>query len=405
MANTQNFDLPHDAYLGFDAQNVKELIIQRLEQGGVYTDHEYEGSNMSALIDVIAYVYHLLLFYLNRVGTESTFTQTQLYENMNKIVKLLGYSPIGYQTPCVSFDVSARVSKGNLDKDTVYTIPRFAYINVNGIKYTFTKDVSFSLNDANKNGDVYNLTEFSNSNILFQGDIIEATEYIPRGDKFETYILTPNNNSITEQTTYVDFANFSIFVWSREYGWQEWTETSSLYLENSSSLKYEKRLNESGYYEFRFGDGIHGKLLSPDNVVQIYYLQSSGTSGEIGSNQLKNNTLNLYSTINYNSITNQLLTNVIGIEGAKLLSFNNTTQSTKFTLPETVDEIRANHGKVFKSQSQLITARDIQTHIERYFNNITSSVYVCNNQDYINTVLSYYNSLGINSINKESRIS
>ena len=139
--NLTKYDLPSNAYLSFDAQNLNELIIQKLNEGGVFTDQIYEGSNFSALLDVTAYVYHLLLFYLNKMGAETTYTQTQLYENMNRIVKVIGFKPIGYQTSCVSFN--AKVNENALEKDYLYTIPRFSYINVNGIKYSLIKDINF----------------------------------------------------------------------------------------------------------------------------------------------------------------------------------------------------------------------------------------------------------------------
>lgn len=413
-SNTPNYDLPSDAYLSFDAQSLKELIIRKLNESGQFQGHEYEGSNFSAVIDVIAYTYHLLLFYLNRMGTEATFTQTQIYENMNRIVKLLGYNPIGYQTPCVSFTVSApdiSTNNNGFELNTIYTIPRFSYINVNGIKYVLTKDVTFSLTDNDEIDDNNNhiLADFSNSNILFQGDVVESQTYYALGDKFETYTLVPANNSLSEQFTIVDFSNFSVYVYNIIDGvWQEWTETSSLYLESDSALKYEKRLNEAGYYEFKFGNNVNGKQLNQGDAVQIYYLRSSGTAGEIGVNQLNTNPMNLYHTVIFDSIIQGIFgknNDIIQPNNIKTLQFKNNTVSTKFTYPESVDEIRNNLSKVFHSQSQLITAENIQTYIERNFSNITSSVYVMNNDTYINDVMSYYYSLGVGSINKDSRIS
>lgn len=414
--NNTYYDLPQDAYLGFDAQNLKKLIIQQLNKGGVYTDQEYEGSNFSAILDVIAYTYHLLLFYLNRMGTESTFTQTQIYENMNRIVKLLGYNPIGYQTSCVAFKAYAPDNTQNttngFELNTTYILPRYAYINVNGIRYTLTNDILFSMTENDDVDDSLNkrlLTEFSNTNILFQGNIIEAPIYTALGEQFETYTLIPSNNT-ESQATIVDYANFSVFVYNASINkWQEWTETSSLYLENNSTLKYEKRLNENGYYEFRFGNNVNGKQLNAGDYVQIYYLKSDGVAGEIGINQLKDNTLNTFNTEIFNRIMIDVLnlnssSNVVSSTQIKLFTFINDTISTKFTEPESIDNIRSNLSKVFHSQSQLITAENIQTYIERNFNNMVSSVYVLNNNDYLYNILSYYNDLGVNSITKESRI-
>src|SRR5271154_4100937 len=100
MAQTQltDFTLPTNAYATFDAVSLKRLIIDRLNQTSFFTDQNFQGSNISALIDLIAYSYHTLLYYLNQTASESLFTEAQLYENMNRIVKAIDYNPVGAQT-------------------------------------------------------------------------------------------------------------------------------------------------------------------------------------------------------------------------------------------------------------------------------------------------------------------
>ncbi len=71
IKNLTDFSLSRDAYAAFDAKSLKELIQTRLNDGGIYTDQSFEGSNMSSIIDVIAYSYHLLLFYLNQTSSET----------------------------------------------------------------------------------------------------------------------------------------------------------------------------------------------------------------------------------------------------------------------------------------------------------------------------------------------
>ena len=101
MANKQkltDFSLTTDAYAAFDALSLKNLIKDRLNTTSLFTSQNYEGSNVSSVIDIIAYSYHVLLFYLNQTATESMFSESELYENMNRIVKSLDYKPVGAQT-------------------------------------------------------------------------------------------------------------------------------------------------------------------------------------------------------------------------------------------------------------------------------------------------------------------
>jgi len=47
------YNLPVDGYAAFDAVSLKNLIIARLNANQVFTDQNIEGSNMSAVIDII----------------------------------------------------------------------------------------------------------------------------------------------------------------------------------------------------------------------------------------------------------------------------------------------------------------------------------------------------------------
>ena len=80
MANFTEFNLPTNAYTGFDAQSLRDLIIDRINNDATinFTDQNCEGSNISALIDIIAYSYHTLLFYLNQTSSESNFNDAEL---------------------------------------------------------------------------------------------------------------------------------------------------------------------------------------------------------------------------------------------------------------------------------------------------------------------------------------
>ena len=129
MADITEFNLPVDSYAAFDAQSMRDLIIQRLNDSpSIFTDQNFEGSNLNAIIDVIAYSFHTLLFYLNQTSSEAMFSDAQLYENMNRIVKLLDYKPLGRQSSIVPIELrgSTNLSSG------YYTIPRFSFITSKG---------------------------------------------------------------------------------------------------------------------------------------------------------------------------------------------------------------------------------------------------------------------------------
>ena len=64
--NTTQFNIPKDGYLSFDALTLKQFIKDRLNDNKVFTDQNYEGSYISTVNEIIAYTFHVLMYYLNR---------------------------------------------------------------------------------------------------------------------------------------------------------------------------------------------------------------------------------------------------------------------------------------------------------------------------------------------------
>jgi hypothetical protein len=134
------FNLPRNAYAAFDAISMKQLMVNRIKNSGIFPDIDYEGSNINGLLDPIAYSYHVLLFYLNQTASDSTFTQAELFENMNKIVSLIGYKTTGNHTATLNVSVSA---DKELTGGKSYTIKRFSNMSIKNIPYSFNTDITF----------------------------------------------------------------------------------------------------------------------------------------------------------------------------------------------------------------------------------------------------------------------
>ena len=395
-----DFSLPANGYAAFDALSLKGLIVSRLNQSNIFTDQNFEGSNISAIIDIIAYSYHTLLFYLNRTGAESTFTTAELYENINKIVKLIGYNPIGNQTSILPFLANANEQ---LPPET-YTIPRYSYFTINGTYYSFNQDVTFT----KPNSGAVQLADLQDNNLLYQGIFTEYPSYIATGEPFEVItmvVVDNNNNNIT-----IDHFNTEVYVKDNTAlnpVWEKWASTQSLFLERSNALRYEIRLNENERYEIKFGNNVNGKKLNPGDEVAIYYLKSNGPQGEVGPGLLNNNQLFFYSSNRFNQIktdTTPINLNIISRQQVQQISFSNIDPSTPFTSREPVADIKNNATNTFRSQYRLITTDDYENYVRRNYSNIIGSVKVANNWDYISGHQKYFFDLGLDKPNLNSRV-
>ena len=399
LENLTDFSLPRDSYAAFDAKSLKELIQTRLNQGGVYTDQTFEGSNMSSIIDVIAYSYHLLLFYLNQTSAESMFSDTSIYENMNRIVKLIDYKPKGYQTSLLSFNLNA----GGLLPVDNYTIKRYSYIVAGSVYYSFTNDSTFNKTVEG----TQSLVNFSSENVLREGQYIEHPELIALGEDFENVILAVKSVDDNIEIK-IDSGSIDIYVQDvNSKKISEFKETSSIFLESSDSNVYEKRLNENGLYEFKFGNGIFGKKLNEGDSIFIYYIQSSGEAGVISPGVLEGNSLNVFNTPRFITISRDIYNNTFNFlttQQIQYLTFSNTLKSTIPVEKEDIDSIRNNASKNFQLQNRIITLKDYSNFLDSNFSQILKSFSVVNNDDYIDKYLNYFLNIGLNKPNDDSRV-
>ncbi len=400
MSNTstnndgQELAIRKDEYVAFDALSLRNFIRGRLNESGLFTDQNFEGSNVTAITNIIAYSFHTLMFYLNQTSTETMFSESQLYENMNRIVKLINYNPVGAQTSTLTFTLSATQQ---LPTNT-YTIPRYSFIRVGGIAYSFNTDITFT---KSLSGEEY-IATVGDEYLLYQGNYIEYPLYIARGEPNEVIFLIPGDGII------VDHFNIDVYVKNIVTNkWVKWTRTESLYLEDSTSLKYEIRINGNKNYEIKFGDDINGVQLTQGDTVAIYYLQSSGPDGEVGSNVLLDQPLNLYTTAQFDVISKDVISSdLILINDVDILQlqFNNTVISTVFTDIENTDSIRVNAPAFFKTQYRLVTTSDYDAFVKASFANIINDVKAVSNNTYVNTHLRYLYNIGLTNPGSDYRV-
>jgi len=403
MSNVNNYtdyNLPQNAYITFDALSLKDYIVSRLNTNEVFTDQIYEGSNMSQIIDIVAFSYHVLMFYLNTTASESTFSQATLYENMNKIVNLIGYKPTGRQTSLCNVNATANSSLaiGN------YVIRRYSYFLVDGIQYTFLKDYSFA-----KTTSLDESIESLNENvILYQGTVQEYPTYTAEGNAYETLPIVVTNIVDTTNEQFISHGSIAVYVKEKSTDrYYTYTEVDNLYIANSYDRVFDLRLNENGNYEVKFGNGTFGRQLDEGDEVVIYYILSDNVAGVISQNAISGNTLFTYTTTLFESIyadtkvldSATLITN----SNNSFINFSNPNNSTAIGSSETVDEIRQNAPRFLASNLRLLTSQDFTQFITKSLNSITQSIYVASNKEYLDEYINYFYAISVDP-NKENRV-
>lgn len=420
-------------YLKWDAESIQELLRRKLTESGLYTDQLYPGSDTKILIDLFAWTFDVLTYIMNNAAADSLFDDTQLYENLNRIVKLLSYNPHGYLTSSTQFKINANpqldINAKTRLPDTC-TIPMFTSIDTgktdiygNSIKYSFVEDFTFNVYTS-INGTTYTSQVITPKTwpTLYNGEFKKYfTLFVSSGIPYEVFTLTGVNPNNEESPIYIDHNNFHVYVEKIDESTgeriiTEYTRVDNLILEAAyNDTVYELRLNENKEYTIKFGDNIHGKKLEAGSKIHVIYLQSNGEYGKIDAGEVLINslTLNISGFESYTEFLNVcfngfdhfkqnyaslFINNGLFIQTCNKLQISNIDASSEPQTYETIESIKENAPSAFRIGGRLVTESDYETYIMQNYGDRIHDIWVCNNATYCTLFyqwLKKYNQLNI----------
>lgn len=400
MATNISANSALSSYALINATDIKSFIINQLSNSDskLFSGASYLGSNMNAIIDVLAVMTQQILFHYSVNTSEASFATANLYESMSKLVSILNYKTVGKQTSMlpVRFTIDVKAFKANNKDAKQLTIPRFSRSSYNR-SYYLKNEIVIPI-DENTADILYT------DSIMFEGEMSESSIYTAIGDEFETFILEDNHIKTSDKFISDNF--FVVYV--DEYGtgeWREYTETTSLFLHDGATRVYERRFNEDMNYEFKFGNGVNGKKLETGAKMIVFHIISDGEAGILGDNMMNKTYASEYQSSKWNNI---LKSNYSTIDkasfGLDYITVTNTGNGSNISYPESVASIRANAPRIFASQNRLFTLDDFKTYINKNFKSYIKDTYLCTNDEYTKDFLRYYYELGLDSPQEDSRL-
>ena len=381
-------------FLRFNAYSIKDLITRKLSENSKFSDQIYEGSNLAILIDIVSYMYQCLLLNLNNCASETMFADTQIYENINRLCKFIGYSPRGIKPAMANFEYI----KENDDNDGK-NIPAFCYIDTGKVDRNGKKICFSTYEDVEINKNI-------NTDVALYNGIWKSypTIFTASGLENETIILDSLDASkVAGEFVYV-YVNSSEGVKRWKYDKDELfinmsrnnvTETNFASIYNSKETVYSIRVNENKNYELKFGNNVIGKKLSPGDKIYVLYLETNGEDGYIDMGDIQ--TAKLIDE-REQFIPDDLQDLIIKREGEEASDIELfLTQNSSNPIPiETVDEIRENAPSYFKTGNRLITIQDYEYFIRTNYINDVVDVKCQNNFDYISSFFKWLWNIGKN---------
>ncbi len=328
-------------FTNLNFEDIKTSIKDYLRQNSNFSDFDFEGSNLSVLINTLAYNSYITAYNTNMVANESFIDSATLRENVVSLARNIGYVPRSKRaaTALVQF-----VTTGISTVNTSITLQPGVFAN-SGINQTnFIYSLPESVQAPSFLGQSQGMVT------IYQGQYLEKEWTIDTSQPNQKYVLP--NDSIDTSTLRVFVKESSSSNTRTEYKLLDsivgiTSVTNMFLIQETSDEKY----------ELLFGDGIFGKKLESGNVVTASYIKTDGKDGNGATNFNYAGTIKDENGGDITTATTRLITMIPSENGDDI---------------ESVESIRNYAPRRFAAQNRAVTATDYEALLPSIYPNIQS---------------------------------
>lgn len=316
-----------------DFDTLRDNFRKFMKSQDTFKDYDFDGPNISVLLDVMSYNSYLNSFYLNMVASEMFLDSSQRYDSIVSHSKELNYVPRSATsaTAIVKFNVNTSITKGYL------SIPKgtkFTGVNSNGTFNYATRD-KYEFKSPN--------SFFSVSNVfIYEGNYFNESYTVNYDIENQRFLISNKN---------IDIESISVEVTDR-IGAQSapYIPVKTLFGLNQQSNVFFIQASENNLYEVVFGDGYFGNKPINGSTVKIDYMVTNGSEG--------------------NGIQNVTLSDDLGrINGgiAQPEEIFITMEASGGANQESIDSVRFTAPRYFATQQRAISTDDYRSLILEKF--------------------------------------
>lgn len=293
-----------------------------------FRDWDFDGSNMSVLIDLLAYNSFHNGFYLNMALNEMFLDSAQLRDSIISHAKELNYTARSNLSAYANVNITITTTDGTMG----VVIPQFTTFTGRIGSNTFT----FSTNTA--------ITAISNSNVivaenatLYEG-IINSDQFVmDYSNTVQKFILSsPSIDTSSIYLLVIEDGGSSAITYSQAF---------SLFDLDANSEVYFIQGSENGKYELIFGDNVTGRRPKDSAIISATYRISSGDVP--------------------NSISSFAVDGTIDGQSNVVVTVNESSRGGAFA--ESSESIRYNAPRHFTTQERCVTASDYEILLREEF--------------------------------------
>jgi hypothetical protein len=326
-------------FTNLDFGDLKTQIKDYLRANSQFTDFDFEGSNFSVLIDLLAYNSYITAYNSNMAVNEMFIESATLRENVVSLARNIGYLPRSKRSSrgLINFSVDMSQTNAKTVKLLAGQVALGAVTNGNYI-FSIPEDITTPVNSDG-------IALFDNLQI-YEGVYVTSTFIVDESQPNQRFILP--NIGVDTTTIRVKVINQVTEVYSQY--------DTLLNIGKDSRIFLIQEVNDTKY-EIRFGDDIIGKKPPNGSRIEISYIITNGSSGNGASNftfsgRLKDN--NLFDVTTGISL---ILTQTKSENGDDI---------------ESVDSIKYFSPKIYASQNRAVTSNDYKSLIPYVYSNVES---------------------------------
>ena len=330
-------------FTDLDFDQIKTSLKDYLRENSNFTDYDFEGSNLSNIIDVLAYNTYISSYNANMISNEVFIDSATLRENVVALARNIGYTPRSRTAAkaIISFFVN---TTGFTTKPVTLTLKKGIVTTSASVfgseSYSFCvpSDVTVPVVDG--------IATFSNVTI-YEGTFLTSNFTVTADTPAppSRYIL--ENANIDTSTLEVSVRDTQSSTSSRKYVFSD----TLIEVTGTSRVYFLQEIDDQRY-EMIFGDGVFGEKLKALNYIEVSYITSSGEAANGVSSfnfngRIVDNNNNLVST----GIS--ILSTVSGSVGGKEI--------------ESVESVKRFAPKIYSTYNRAVTAGDYEALIPKIY--------------------------------------
>ena len=352
--------MPLVNFSNLDFDQIKTTLKTYLKSNSNFTDYDFEGSNLSTILDVLAYNTYITSYNANMVANEVFIDSATLRENVVALARNIGYIPKSRKAARAT--VSFFIDTTNITPiPSSITLKKGPIASTSGsfgsqsFVYSILEDITVPIFDG--------IASFNDISI-YEGTLLTSNFVYNTRNVNQRFIL-PN--------TGIDTELISVNVKPNEQSTSQVTYIiqDSLFTVKPDSKVYYLQEIENERYELLFGDNKFGKALEEGNYVTANYIVSNGDSAN-GVNQF---TFAGRLTYTRNSVE-YTVTSGISLLTTGLISSGGEQI-------ESVESVKKFAPRIYASQNRALTADDYESLIPSKIYPETESISVFGGEELI----------------------